>query len=320
MDYQAGSSSKVVVGTRLLLTHVFVVALLFGTTHIFAQVAENPLTTDVTITAVVAEKYFAPLPYIPPPGPINMIDTSDVAVFRGFAYPGAVISLLRNGVVVTSAGTNNDGTFEVRLRGVSPGTYSFGIRAEDTNHLKSKLMLFTVYLSSGVTTFVDGIMVPPTVTSDYVEIRRGDPLTFTGQSIPNTTVQVSFDTDLSEVLKRVTAGRDGAWRYVLDTTPLTLGDHVSKALTINGKSLTLYSDPLSFRVVTTASRLRAKVAELSGFRRRCDLNNDGRVNLLDFSIMAFWYKRLGFPKLVDLNTDGNVNLTDLSILAYCWTG
>jgi hypothetical protein len=44
------------------------------------------------------------------------------------------------------------------------------------------------------------------------------------------------------------------------------------------------------------------------------------VNILDFSIMAFWYKRLGFPAKVDLNTDNKVNLTDLSILAYCWTG
>ena len=74
-----------------------------------------------------------------------------------------------------------------------------------------------------------------------------------------------------------------------------------------------------FRVGDT-NRLRAKVSELPGFRKRCDLNNDSRVNILDFSIMAFWYKRLGFPPRVDLNADNNINLTDLSILAYCWTG
>jgi hypothetical protein len=66
--------------------------------------------------------------------------------------------------------------------------------------------------------------------------------------------------------------------------------------------------------------MRAKLSGLTGFRKKCDLNNDNRVNLLDFSIMAFWYKRLGFPPKVDLNSDANVNLTDLSILAYCWTG
>ena len=74
-----------------------------------------------------------------------------------------------------------------------------------------------------------------------------------------------------------------------------------------------------FRVGDT-NRPRPKNAYLSGFRKKCDLNNDNRVNLLDFSIMAFWYKRLTFPPKVDLNTDKQVNLTDLSILAFCWTG
>ncbi|MDQ5962591.1 MAG: hypothetical protein QG653_398, partial [Patescibacteria group bacterium] len=54
--------------------------------------------------------------------------------------------------------------------------------------------------------------------------------------------------------------------------------------------------------------------------KRCDINQDGRVNLLDFSILAFWYKRAGFPEKVDLNTDKKVDLSDVSILAYCWTG
>jgi len=51
-----------------------------------------------------------------------------------------------------------------------------------------------------------------------------------------------------------------------------------------------------------------------------DSNGDCRINLIDFSIMAYWYQRPNPPVTVDLNHDGVVNLVDFSILAYYWTG
>ncbi len=50
---------------------------------------------------------------------------------------------------------------------------------------------------------------------------------------------------------------------------------------------------------------------------------DGVVNLVDFSILAFWYgKKLpeDMKKIVDLTGDGVVDLKDFSILASNWTG
>ena len=58
-------------------------------------------------------------------------------------------------------------------------------------------------------------------------------------------------------------------------------------------------------------------------RERADLNCDGYVNIVDFSILAYWYKRiltLEAAKMVDLNHDGKVDLIDFSIMAYHWTG
>ena len=51
-----------------------------------------------------------------------------------------------------------------------------------------------------------------------------------------------------------------------------------------------------------------------------DLNCDGHVNLIDFSIMAYWYNRINPPKKVDLNHDGKVSLIDFSIMMFNWTG
>ena len=58
---------------------------------------------------------------------------------------------------------------------------------------------------------------------------------------------------------------------------------------------------------------------------RGDVNGDGRVNLIDFSIAAYWYRREPSPDFLSvekerLNGDGKITLVDFSIMAYYWTG
>ena len=53
---------------------------------------------------------------------------------------------------------------------------------------------------------------------------------------------------------------------------------------------------------------------------RADLSKDCKINLVDFSMLAFWYKKPNPKAEVDLNKDGIVNLVDFSIMAYNWTG
>ena len=326
MDYQASTRFKVAFYSIIKKLAFFIIVGIIGSSplHVFAQ-ATNPLTTDITITAIVIRTEYPDTPPIPPgpiapPGPINMSETVDVAIFKGFAYPGSFVSLLKNGAIVSEAPANLDGSFEIRLKNLSAGTYSFGLRAEDPERLKSKLLLFTIVVTPSVTTVIDGIFIPPTITSDKVEVKKGEPITFTGRSIPNAEIRLSYSSPFdAETLKKAKADSTGYWTYTLDSDDLKFGDYEIQARSLTKEDLSLYSDPLTFRVGNT-TRLRAKVSELAGFRQKCDLNSDSRVNILDFSIMAFWYKRLGFPVKVDLNIDGKINLTDLSILAYCWTG
>jgi len=59
----------------------------------------------------------------------------------------------------------------------------------------------------------------------------------------------------------------------------------------------------------------------SGSAKKGDVNGDGKVNLADFSILAYWYKRPltdAAKAQVDLNNDGKITLADFSILAYYW--
>ena len=325
MDYQASTRSRKevnLVQRFVKKNYLVTIALLscFAWSTAFAQDAPNPLTIDVTVYATVLVDPGV-RPDTPPhnsPGPVNLVNDIDVAVFKGLAYPGSSVSLLRNGIIVATLPTTVDGYFDIRVRSLIPGTYSFGVQAQDRNGLTSKLLSFTIYVSAGVMTTVNGIFLPPTITSDKVEVKKNDTIIFSGSSVPDGEVRLSINKNL-EFLKRVRANASGTWKYMYSSTELDLGDYDVKARSLTASDTSPYSQVLTFRV-GDVNRLRSKNSALSGFRKKCDLNNDDHVNLLDFSIMAFWYKRLGFPSKVDLNTDNRINLTDLSILAYCWTG
>lgn len=54
-------------------------------------------------------------------------------------------------------------------------------------------------------------------------------------------------------------------------------------------------------------------------RPTCDFNNDGLCNIVDLSILLFWYGKTG-PQIAryDLNSDKVIDLKDISILFYHW--
>lgn len=302
----------------LIATYTF----LFDRVSAYTPVTEH-LQDTVIITAVVQSAIAPEYPPISTPPRINegvplTIDSgTDTAIFKGMSYPGSIISLLKNGIIVAEMPASPNGTFEIRLRGLNPGTYNFGIRAEDSERLKSNLELFTIFISYGVTTVVDGIFISPTITTDKIWVKQGDPIAILGRAVPNAYVSVTIHSD-TMLLKKTKANASGGWIYKLDSAELELGDHKTKARASTDDDISSLSEEVGF-IVGNETRIRTEGNPL-GLKAKCDLNNDYRVNLQDFSIMAFWYKRLGFPTKVDLNDDSLVNLTDFSILAWCWTG
>ena len=55
--------------------------------------------------------------------------------------------------------------------------------------------------------------------------------------------------------------------------------------------------------------------------QRVDLNGDCRVDIIDLSILLFYYDQSG-PAIAryDLSDNGLVDLPDVSVLMYYWTG
>ncbi len=210
-----------------------------------------------------------------------------------------------------------DSNFSISLSGLSAGNFIFSIYGEDKEGRRSSLFSFTVSISANATTNVTGIFIAPTIAVDKSEVKRGDNIAIFGQSAPSADIVVQINSD-EEFYGKVKADTGGVYLYNFDTSPLDLDDHSAKSKASLAGFLSSFSSAVNFKVGTK------NVAALKIVAKKCpakgDVNEDCRVNLIDFSIVAYWYNRANPPVKVDFNGDRKVNLIDLSIMAYYWTG
>jgi hypothetical protein len=245
--------------------------------------------------------------------------TPNQAVFRGIAYPLSKVTLTKDGQVAAESLAGPDAQFEITLSGLSTGTFSFGIWSTDNRGERSVMQTYTIAVTNGVTTVISGIFLPPTITTDKVEVKLGDVLTVLGQTAPSSTINLYFHSE-KEIVKNATASKDGTWVFKLDSSELGVDNHTVQSRSKVKDDYSSLSKLVAFKV-GSRNILRSQAASASGGAfKRGDVNKDGKVNLIDFSILAYWYKRLKPKPEYDLNHDGVVNIIDFSIVAYDWTG
>jgi len=248
----------------------------------------------------------------PPPPPVTQ------AIFTGRASPQSAITLLRDGQVVATTVSDSLANFRIIASGLSAGNYIFSLYAEDQNGLRSSLSTFPISVTAGATTQVGNIFIAPTISVDKSEVRRGDNIAVFGQSAPNSEITIMIQSE-EPLFARVLADEDGIYLQNIDTSPLTIGRHSARARAAYRGEITAFSRSIDF-LVGTRNVVRATERLLRG-----DLNNDNRVNLIDFSIAAFWHRRAITPAFAiiereRLNGDNRINLVDFSIMAFHWTG
>jgi hypothetical protein len=243
--------------------------------------------------------------YVPP------LET--VVNFTGRAYPKSTITLLKDAQIAATTIAGSDANFQISISGLSGGNYIFSVYSEDNKGNRSSLLTFPVSITTGTTTNVSGIFIAPTIDVDKSEVKRGDNIAIFGQSIPKAEITIAINSD-EEFFDKTLADASGAYLYNFDTSPVEMGQHFTKSKAAKDGLISSFSQVVSF-IVGTKTVLKEKQKIIKG-----DFNKDGRVNLVDFSIAAYWYKRPLPPVSVDLNSDGKIDLVDFSIMAYYWTG
>ena len=235
-------------------------------------------------------------------------------IFSGPAYPLSKVNILKDGQLALSTIACPDSNFTATLSNLSSGNYTFSVYGEDKNGLRSSPFAFQVFITSGVTTNVGGIFITPTIAVDKSEVKRGDNITIFGQSSPLSQIIISVNSN-REFFDSTTADANGIYLHNFDTSVLKLGQHSTKSKASKNGEISSFSNNVGFIVGTKNVLASPTEGVLKG-----DLNGDERVNLIDFSIFAYWYKRSSPPASIDLNGDGRVDLIDFSVMAYYWTG
>ncbi len=233
--------------------------------------------------------------------------------FDGVAYPGSMVTILKSGVAVISQPAESNGSFHLLIPGVIPGTYNFSILAKDSSGRISNIQTYTVLVLPGVSMILNGIFLPPTISADQSTVRQGELLRVKGTSAPGAIITLSSNT-IPDILMSAIADVNGEWHYELDTSLLKKGTYTLKA----ASTVALDHSPDSTKITFIVGA--ATIPVITRNIHDYDLNGDSHVNLIDFSILAYWYHRAEPPAKTDFNDDGKVDLIDFSILAYNWTG
>jgi len=226
------------------------------------------------------------------------------------------VTLLKDAQVAASTVAGPDATFAVTLTGLSAGNYTFSVYGEDKDGNRSSLQTFPVSVTSGATTDVGGIFLAPTLALDKSEVKQGDNLAIFGQSAVNADVTIQINSD-QQLFAKTKSDASGVYLYNLDTATLDYGGHTTKSKGAVANEISSFSAAVPFTVGTKNVAATAPKVAAKG-----DLNGDKKVNLIDFSVMAYWYGRplTAAGAKADLDHDGKVDLVDFSILAYYWTG
>ena len=238
-------------------------------------------------------------------------------IFSGRAYPLSEIFVLKDGQLAIQTIAGQDANFLASLNDLSAGNYVFSLYAEDINDKRSPLFTFSVYVSTGAQTSVSGIFLAPTIDIDKSQVKRGDNIAIFGQTTPESEVTIVVNSDVQH-FNTVNSDDNGVYLHNFNTAVLEMGDHITKSKTALNGDVSNYGQALSF-VVGDTNILKEDEPE-SGCEIRVDLNGDRRIDLVDFSILAYWYRKSSPPLNNDLNADGVVDLIDFSILAFYWTG
>jgi len=235
--------------------------------------------------------------------------------FSGRAYPSSKVSILKDGTIVVTTIADPKADFSVSIDSLPNGNYNFSVYGQDSEDRKSTAYSFPVFISQSSTINIGGIFLSPTIDVDKSEVKKGENVAIFGQSVPDSEITISVHSN-GEFFNKVKTDKSGVYLLNFDTTPLEIGGHNAKSKSAIDTEVSPFGATVGFKVGTESKK--KEITSCTNLRG--DLNCDGRVNLVDFSIMAYWYKNNKPPANVDLNNDSIISLIDFSIMAYNWTG
>ena len=241
------------------------------------------------------------------------VDLGDTQInVTGQTIPRATVNFILDAESIGSVRANSVGFFDFATN-ATPGTVSMGFWTEDDDNVRSITFNTTFDVTQGAITNIAGILIPPTLVVSDATINPGDTITFAGQAAPNTSIEVHINNG-SPILT-TTSDSGGYWNVDFDTTGLSAAEYTARArFEVGSGNLTTES---SF-----STTLQLFLGVDGSPTTPSDLNRDTFINLIDFSILIFWWGTAGGDSdpPADISGNGRVGIEDFSILLFNWTG
>ncbi len=229
----------------------------------------------------------------------------------GYSAPGTFITITENGTVIGTDTAGIAGLFSKYLTGIAPGLHTFTVFGVDQSSLTTSLMDITATTPIYQETSITDLLLSPTIQLSASSINQGDPLISYGSSIINGNLSIFTEPHMRTYY--ATASATGIWDYTLtNSNEYIPGDYHMYSLVQNSiGSQSNFSNALQFTVVSQQGGSNPTCDISEG-----DLNCDGSINLLDFSILMYYWGSTN--PVSDIDVDGVVNLVDFSIMMYFW--
>lgn len=234
-------------------------------------------------------------------------------ILEGKAYPNVSVNVLKDGQLVGVVTSDNVADFSYEVSNATPGPTTFGFWAIDGRGIRSITYTTTFQVTQNAVTTVSNVFLPPTIDLSAKKVSLGSPVDVFGSTAPFAKVSLFID---REKTARISATSTGAGLYSASVPTDLLSDEAFHAvkgifeLLAGGEyAKSGYSQAVNFYIGTRGT---------GNLPKNGDLNGDGKVNLVDFSILLFNWNTSN--EIADLNSDGKVGLTDFSIQLFNWTG
>lgn len=233
--------------------------------------------------------------------------TETKVILKGKGFPNRDVNILLDGKAIGVVRADSSANFSFSTTDITPGTATFGFWSRDSTGTDSLTASVVFDVVQSAVTTVANVFIPPTTRVSEKQVSPGELLVISGQSVPSAGIIAQVFN--GPVVFTSETDRSGAWALQVDTASLTTGYHlVRAAFELGSTTKSGFGRSVNF-YIGGDSPLQDKTP---------DLNGDGKVNLVDFSIFLLsWNTDQDRP---DFNSDGRVNLGDFSIMLFNWTG
>ncbi|HSX48247.1 MAG TPA: hypothetical protein VLF41_01985 [Candidatus Nanoarchaeia archaeon] len=230
------------------------------------------------------------------------VQTGNVRMI-GVASPGSLVTFVRGGAVIGTQLADANSFFDKSFSNQPPGLATYSVYATDTSNRQTDVENFDVTVPSVFTATVNDIVLPSTFRVASSPIKRPAVQSTFGSAANGSTVTTFYSGARysDSFARQALAASDGSWNVTAGQT-LHLGDYtVNSVVQTSDNHQSPQSTSQTFQVLLSA-----------------DLNNDGVINLADFSALMFSYNvpPPGFTRPADINDDNFVNLADFSVMMF----